>query len=287
MKTILASIGLAFFLLSACNPKEVDTRSPAGSEPKQDDASADEAPIPPVNVTGTYLACEDVTDANENNLNIKCAVRDQESGRKVDITQGFDNYIWELQKKDQNISIRKLINEKTGELLIKAEGLPYEEALEIIKNSQIKLQLFKDNLSHFMSDLSLSDNSKMETKSFTVYSINGLVINNYVEGSTPLSLPSAFAPYSGFEGCYLACYSTDETDSVYPISPEIFVKGQVRVEGDYQGNICRPKAHPTEDISSLQIYKDYCAEYIPSCSTGNCWGGGDTGGWFGLQAAPQ
>ena len=138
-----------------------------------------------------------------------------------------------------------------------------------------------------MSDFAISNDRQEVYRDFTIFEIEGSIINNYVEGANALTLPTAFAPYSGLQGCYVACYSVDDTDAVYPMGPDIFVKGQVRVEGRYEANICRPLGDEEADISAIQKYKDYCAEYIPSCASGNCWGGGDTGGWFGLQPAPQ
>lgn len=81
-------------------------------------------------------------------------------------------------------------------------------------------------------------------------------------------------------GCYIACYSKQNTGSIYEVGAGIQVMGQVRVKGNYEGRICRPAEHQQDDISVLQKFKEICANNIKSCGP-NCWAGGDTGGWFG------
>ncbi len=59
--------------------------------------------------------------------------------------------------------------------------------------------------------------------------------------------------------------------------------GQVRVKGQYVARICQPEGYQGKDISAAPMFKMLCSKSIPSCAAGDCWAGGDTGGWFGIQ----
>jgi hypothetical protein len=85
------------------------------------------------------------------------------------------------------------------------------------------------------------------------------------------------------DGCYVACYSRDPNGAVYSVGGGILVKGQVRVQGKYAARVCLPEGYEQTDISAHPHFKALCGEFVPSCGDG-CWAGGDTGGWFGIQA---
>jgi len=116
-------------------------------------------------------------------------------------------------------------------------------------------------------------------EAYRVYSNGRSVINYRVPGFQPVILPTV-NDYTATPGCYVACYSHNTEGAVYSVGSNIFVKGQVRVRGEYNGRICIPTDTEGVDISADQYFKDLCNESIPSCI--NCWAGGDTGGWFGL-----
>ena len=62
--------------------------------------------------------------------------------------------------------------------------------------------------------------------------------------------------------------------------------GQFRVKGLYAGRLCQGDRFKTNAEMSImaEYYKLSCAKYIPACARKNaCWGGTDTGGWYGLQ----
>jgi hypothetical protein len=115
-----------------------------------------------------------------------------------------------------------------------------------------------------------------------VFAANDVVVNHPVAGFAARSLPTVNS-YAGPSGCYVACYSRDPEGAVYSVGGGILVKGQLRVPGHYSGRICLPTGSETKDISAAPDFKKLCAEAIPACKDG-CWGGGDTGGWFGVQA---
>ena len=83
-------------------------------------------------------------------------------------------------------------------------------------------------------------------------------------------------------GCYIACYSRDPEKGIYSVGDGIFVMGQIRVKGKYDERVCKPDQFENKDISAEQKFKDLCNKHIPNCVK-NCWAGGDTGGWFGIQ----
>jgi len=56
------------------------------------------------------------------------------------------------------------------------------------------------------------------------------------------------------------------------------------VAGFYQGGVCMPTNYAKQDISALSQFKQLCNKQINACkNSGDCWAGGDTGGWFGIQ----
>jgi len=105
----------------------------------------------------------------------------------------------------------------------------------------------------------------------------------YVKGTTAVNVPNPgfekkIIPtnndYRGVNGCYVACYSHEKINSIYPFNNDIFIMGQVRLPGSYNQRICMPNSNI--DANKL------CNDKIKTCN-GKCWAGGDTGGWFGIQ----
>jgi hypothetical protein len=104
-----------------------------------------------------------------------------------------------------------------------------------------------------------------------------------VDGAIEKILPTVNL-FKGKPGCYVACYSHQVNQSVYPVSKDIFVMGQVRVEGHYDNRICKPKGYEDKDISAENAFKQLCEDNLKQqCTQLSCWAGGDTGGWFGVQ----
>ncbi|ASQ46148.1 hypothetical protein [Legionella clemsonensis] len=109
---------------------------------------------------------------------------------------------------------------------------------------------------------------------------NSGVVNHPYPGSKRALLPTDNS-YTDAPGCYIACYS--HVKGIYPVSPSIYVMGQIRVKGQYQGRICQPEGYLNKDISAVNQFKQLCSQKIPGCKNIECWAGGDTGGWFGIQ----
>lgn len=106
-------------------------------------------------------------------------------------------------------------------------------------------------------------------------SVNGhTVINHPCPGFKQVALPT-FNHYQGQDGGYMAIYSARKEGSAYEICDGIYVVGQIRVPGHYEGRIF------VADDSDSEILK-ICEQYFPEMK-GQIWLGGDTGGWFGIQ----
>lgn len=116
---------------------------------------------------------------------------------------------------------------------------------------------------------------------FRVYVRGSTVINHPQPGFDERVLPTV-NDFRGEPGCYVACYSHDARRGVYGVGGSIYVMGQVRVPGHYEGRVCLPDRYGRSDISAAQGIKELCKASIPACGDG-CWGGGDTGGWFGVR----
>ncbi len=119
---------------------------------------------------------------------------------------------------------------------------------------------------------------------FPVYVQNGVVINNPQPGFSQAMLPTN-NDYTAKPGCYVACYSHGAQHGIYRAGDNIYVNGQVRVAGNYNNRICIPTGYENQDISKAIKFKQLCSAKIKSCANNNCWAGGDTGGWFGIQAS--
>ncbi len=126
--------------------------------------------------------------------------------------------------------------------------------------------------------------SKLLPEKYKVYYIENMgVVNHPVPNSHEKILPT-INDFKEAPGCYVACYSHYEANSVYPISKNIYVMGQIRVPGSYANRICQPKGFEDKDISTVKAFNALCTKHLPEpCPDNSCWVGGDTGGWFGVQ----
>lgn len=114
---------------------------------------------------------------------------------------------------------------------------------------------------------------------FNVYvGADGSVINWLASRYEKRILPT-INKYMGDDGGYIACYSHNEEGSIYSIGDSIYVMGQIRLQGHYIGQVFHPQGYENQDISAAQEFKDLCNQIFPACK-GDCWAGGDTGGWF-------
>ncbi len=125
-------------------------------------------------------------------------------------------------------------------------------------------------------------NQALLPDTFAIYTDGTTVINHPEPGFTEALLPTVNL-YKGTPGCYIACYSHQKENAIYPVGDNIYVLGQVRIAGKYNGRICEPTNFAGKDISGDDTFKTICTEKIQRCVGNHCWAGGDTGGWFGIQ----
>lgn len=124
-------------------------------------------------------------------------------------------------------------------------------------------------------------NNQLLPSPFPVYVMeNFAVVNHPALGAKQVLLPTD-NQFKESPGCYIACYS--HNPGVYAVSENISVMGQVRVAGEYIARNCHPQGYQWRDISKIKKFRQVCADRIAACSQGDCWAGGDTGGWFGIR----
>ncbi len=132
--------------------------------------------------------------------------------------------------------------------------------------------------------MALDANKALLPEDYKVYTLKeGGIINHQAPDSTEKVLPTV-NHFKEAPGCYIACYSHNAAQAIYPVGKNIYVMGQIRVPGSYQERVCQPKGFEQKDISAAQEFKALCTQIFPDvCREGICWAGGDTGGWFGIQ----
>lgn len=127
----------------------------------------------------------------------------------------------------------------------------------------------------------------MLPEDFKVYVQGGTVINWQPGGFKEINLPTV-NHYREQDGGYVALYTRDPELGLYSVGNEggspIYVMGQIRVQGFYDGRIFIPTDGDRQYVRGDNITRDQkilatCKEYFPTDS--DYWIGGDTGGWFG------
>lgn len=131
----------------------------------------------------------------------------------------------------------------------------------------------------FCTSLSaLEPNKLLLPNPFPVYTHGTVVVNHSYPGFKRKALPIN-NDFKKNPGCYMACYSHDQKNAIYAVSNDIFVLGMVRIPGQYSYRICMPDASQSKNFP----LPDLCNKYFKSCGN-NCWVGGETGGFFGVQS---
>ena len=114
---------------------------------------------------------------------------------------------------------------------------------------------------------------------FKVYTNGKTVINHPYPGFTEKTLPT-YNDYMGEDGGYVAIYTHDKKQGIYSVGGGIYVSGQIRVPGSYEGRTFIPAWREDGDnITRDARILEACSEY---CDMEGKWLGGDTGGWFGI-----
>jgi len=126
------------------------------------------------------------------------------------------------------------------------------------------------------------NSSDLLPENFKVYVGSNSVLNFPEEGYTEKTLPT-FNHYKGEDGGYVAFYTHEKEGSVYGVGGDIYVFGQIRVQGEYIGRIFYPTGYDEgSDITKDATILALCFQYMPQWQGKEVWLGGDTGGWLGL-----
>jgi len=130
---------------------------------------------------------------------------------------------------------------------------------------------------------SFNPNETLLPSPFPLYVKGTVAVNHPAPGFVQKSLPTN-NDYNLSPGCYITCYSHQPAGSVYAVNKTIFIVGQIRRSGFYNARVCQPSGYQGKNISAAAEFKTLCAQKFTTCGN-NCWAGGDTGGWFGIQPA--
>lgn len=113
---------------------------------------------------------------------------------------------------------------------------------------------------------------------FYVYAKEDSVINWPAPGFEERILPTV-NQYLENDGGYVAFYTRDKEKGIYSVGGGIYVVGQIRLKGQYIDRVFHPDGYEHQDISAVEEFKKLGKETFQA----DCWAGGDTGGWFGIE----
>jgi hypothetical protein len=85
--------------------------------------------------------------------------------------------------------------------------------------------------------------------------------------------------YHGPDAGYIAVYTHDPMNTLYPAGGNVYVAGFIRLRGHYEGRVFRPEGYETKDISADSDFKQLTESLFPG-HRGGTWAGGDTGGFL-------
>jgi uncharacterized protein YecT (DUF1311 family) len=88
----------------------------------------------------------------------------------------------------------------------------------------------------------------------------------------------AISRYHGRDAGYIAVYTHDDANVLYPVGNGIYVAGFIRLRGHYDGRIFEPEGYGSRDIGADPDFKNLTNALFPG-HTGGTWAGGDTGGF--------
>ncbi len=88
--------------------------------------------------------------------------------------------------------------------------------------------------------------------------------------------------FKGTPGCYIACHSTNPDKAVFPIDKDVYVIGQIRIQGRYIGPECLPLGYETAIIKNEAVFTELCSKSF-QCVGHSCWAGSNTGELFGIE----
>jgi hypothetical protein len=278
--------------ISSTDGKNVDLKTPQPNPaPTQPMDPSEERVIPPSPIAGSYLNCliNDKDLQTQKVATLECLIKDSEKKSKVKLAAIYSAASFSYQlPEDSSISVKGYLE---------PEASPFHARFVFSGNT-----LSRSNLERFLvmfraspveetqggvvvsARLGQDSSGSLLPEKFSVYYKNGVVLNQPAPGFKKRILPTINRSYIPIDGCYLACYSKSARGSSYSISSDIFVMGQFRSKGVYEGRICRPQGIAQEvNVAEESRFKKLCTQYLPACAGDICWVGGDTGGWYGLK----
>ncbi len=278
--------------ISNIEGKNVELKTPQTSPaPELPMDPSEEAVTPPAQIAGSYLHCiiNDKDIQTQKVATLECLIKDEEKNTKVKLASFYRSASFSYQvPEDRNISVKGNFEPETspvharfifsGNTLSRSS---LERFLVMFRASPIE-----EPQGGVVVAARLGQNSSANLlpEYFSVYYRNGVVVNQPVQGFRRRILPTINRSYSSIDGCYLACYSKSAKGSSYPVGSDIFVMGQFRIKGVYEGRVCRPQGIAREvNLADESRFKKLCTQYLPACAGDICWVGGDTGGWYGLK----
>lgn len=280
---------IAAFTLFGCTDESSEKKnSPTASN--SDSEKTEEGVTPPAQISGTYLYCDIIDNkiTPENTAEVGCRASNSTGNKKLNLDAAFSSSRFSFQKPgDNSIRVNESIEDDSSAYHIKYSILGGNSNLTLDSVKKMMI-MFKGSPLTAQPDQFVfaarlvggQPNDSTLPEDFLIYYRDGNVLNQPQEGFEARVLPTVNSSYPNIDGCYIACYSYSSKGSVYrsPSGPgstdPIFVMGQFRVKGFYSGSIC--------EYGATQEYIAECGKYIPACAGGTCWGGADTGGFFGL-----
>lgn len=132
------------------------------------------------------------------------------------------------------------------------------------------------NLLIFFSTVHLYSTPYLLPENFAIYTDGTTVLNWQPSKDFEKRHLPTYNFYEGENGGYIALYTRDASAGIYTVGEGIYVLGQIRVKGHYEGRIFITEGYKTDELL------DICIQYFPHMA-GSMWIGGNTGGWFGIQ----
>ena len=295
--SLAASVVLSLLMFSCRERQKVSADNSGGSD--------DEGTTTPVNISGTYLACNMAADSpyavSSQNAYVGCSVKDSATNKPVSSLSGFSQQVhWGVQS-DLSSQISFLQFNKTSSAnpyhaIFRFIGVSAANTATLANIAATRIKFQATTASKVSADISSEDLvissplADLDGFAASTPSTAGLVtgyLNVYIgdgyqigtvpaTGLTAVKLPT-INTYKPLDGCYVACYSHLKEGSSYPVSDGIYVMGQVRVRGEYLNQMkCEPADDKGQDISQVDSIKQLCSDTFSTCPAGACWGGGDT-----------
>ena len=180
---------------------------------------------------------------------------------------------------EQNLEVRQqeLQGLRKSQWQIMLHGCRLIDLDPLLPEAQKLVRKLLDTLNRLISIEKNELTQKLLPKKFKVYVKDNSVISHPKDEWKERILPTVNL-YEGNDGGYVAFYSSNPDIGVYSVGDGIYVIGQIRLQGKYNGRIFVPKGCEGKDLNTVQWIKDLGKRHFKS--EDDIGVGGDTGGWF-------